>query len=173
MQLNPYGEEGASLAVGLVNAAPATPADILDLAATPGLILDNAPGEDDVPPLREHARRLAAVFDAATGDRISLLNRLLAAHTSHPWIAAHDGLKPHLHFRPPGLPAARQISAFTTIGLAWFLVHRGLNRIDRCEAGDCGRAFADTTRNGRQRYCCLRCANRDAVRRHRARASAD
>jgi predicted RNA-binding Zn ribbon-like protein len=44
-----------------------------------------------------------------------------------------------------------------------------MDRINRYEAGDCARAFADTTRNGRQRYCSLRFANRDAVRRHRAR----
>ncbi|MFD0851655.1 CGNR zinc finger domain-containing protein, partial [Actinomadura adrarensis] len=30
----------------------------------------------------------------------------------------------------------------------------------------------DTSRTGRQRYCSQRCANRDAVRRHRARTAA-
>jgi predicted RNA-binding Zn ribbon-like protein len=31
--------------------------------------------------------------------------------------------------------------------------------------------YADLSRTGRQRYCSPTCANRDAVRRHRARAS--
>jgi predicted RNA-binding Zn ribbon-like protein len=31
----------------------------------------------------------------------------------------------------------------------------------------------DVTRNGRQRYCSVRCANRDTVRNHRARAKQD
>ncbi|RAG62710.1 CGNR zinc finger domain-containing protein, partial [Burkholderia multivorans] len=29
----------------------------------------------------------------------------------------------------------------------------------------------DVTRGGRQRYCSVRCANRDAVRRHRAKST--
>ncbi len=46
-----------------------------------------------------------------------------------------------------------------------------MHRLPRCETTECGTAFADTSRTGRQRYCSLRCANRDAVRRHRARAT--
>ncbi|WP_374113801.1 CGNR zinc finger domain-containing protein [Microbacterium sp. zg.B96] len=40
----------------------------------------------------------------------------------------------------------------------------------RLTAGDeCDNVVVDVTRNGRQRYCSVRCANRDGVRRHRAR----
>lgn len=34
----------------------------------------------------------------------------------------------------------------------------------------CPRVVVDVTRNGRQRYCSVRCANRSAVRRHRSRS---
>ncbi|MGA5539556.1 CGNR zinc finger domain-containing protein [Mycolicibacterium nivoides] len=39
-----------------------------------------------------------------------------------------------------------------------------MHRIHRCAAEDCAHAFVDFSRPGTQRYC----ANRDAVRRHRA-----
>ncbi|WP_284690596.1 CGNR zinc finger domain-containing protein [Microbacterium tenebrionis] len=39
----------------------------------------------------------------------------------------------------------------------------------RCQAPPCTNVVADVTRNGRQRFCSVRCANRAAVRRHRAR----
>ncbi|WP_227531284.1 CGNR zinc finger domain-containing protein [Microbacterium tenebrionis] len=39
----------------------------------------------------------------------------------------------------------------------------------RCQAPPCTNVVADVTRNGRQRFCSVRCANRVAVRRHRAR----
>ncbi|MDF5755127.1 CGNR zinc finger domain-containing protein [Spongiactinospora sp. TRM90649] len=38
-------------------------------------------------------------------------------------------------------------------------------------AAGCETIFADTSRNARQRHCSQPCANRDAVRRHRARRS--
>ncbi|WP_311256759.1 CGNR zinc finger domain-containing protein [Microbacterium sp. ARD32] len=46
-----------------------------------------------------------------------------------------------------------------------------MHRLGRCAASPCENVYADVTRNGRQRYCSVRCANRDAVRRHRARAA--
>ncbi len=51
------------------------------------------------------------------------------------------------------------------------LTERGMHRLARCAAEPCRSVFADVTRNGRQRYCSVRCANRDAVRRYRARTA--
>lgn len=45
------------------------------------------------------------------------------------------------------------------------------NRLGRCAATECDTTFADTSPTGRRRYCSQRCANRDAVCRHRARAA--
>nr|WP_279671977.1 CGNR zinc finger domain-containing protein [Flexivirga meconopsidis] len=44
-----------------------------------------------------------------------------------------------------------------------------MHRLARCAVPECETAFADTTKNGKQRYCSPACANRDAVRRHRSR----
>nr|BFE82193.1 hypothetical protein GCM10020093_047940 [Planobispora longispora] len=60
------------------------------------------------------------------------------------------------------------LSALISVGTALHLVGRGMHRLRRCAAGECATIFADTSRTGRQRYCSQRCANRDAVRRHRA-----
>ncbi|MFI6739443.1 CGNR zinc finger domain-containing protein [Nonomuraea sp. NPDC050451] len=51
------------------------------------------------------------------------------------------------------------------------LVSRGMDRLGRCAASGCETIFADTSRTARQRYCSQPGANRDAVRRHRARQS--
>ncbi|WP_222440972.1 CGNR zinc finger domain-containing protein [Streptomyces sp. BK340] len=40
-------------------------------------------------------------------------------------------------------------------------------RLGVCALDSCRTAFADTSRNGRRAYCSARCANTDAVRRHR------
>ncbi|WP_346107966.1 CGNR zinc finger domain-containing protein [Nonomuraea maheshkhaliensis] len=47
-----------------------------------------------------------------------------------------------------------------------------MDRLGRCAADGCTAIFADTSRTARQRYRSHPCANRDAVRRHRARRSA-
>ncbi|MEV6212989.1 CGNR zinc finger domain-containing protein [Kitasatospora sp. NPDC051914] len=59
------------------------------------------------------------------------------------------------------------------VGTAQHLVGRGMHRPRRCAVAECTTIFADTSRTGRQRYCSQRCANRDAVRRHRARMAED
>ncbi|GGS19861.1 hypothetical protein GCM10010252_69130 [Streptomyces aureoverticillatus] len=57
------------------------------------------------------------------------------------------------------------------MGTALHLTGRGMHRLGRCAVAECDTVFADTSRTGRQRYCSQRCATRDAVRRHRARAT--
>ncbi|SEE62393.1 CGNR zinc finger domain-containing protein [Jiangella alba] len=172
MHFNHYSDEGAQLAAAVVNARLDSPADIVALAAEHYLLLERSPTAEDVAGLRRWRTELARVVDAPTsGERIEALNRLLARGTAHPRISLHNG-PPHVHFRPDDVPPERQFAAITAFGLAWFLTQRGLHRLGRCAAPDCDVAFADVTRNGRQRYCSPRCANRQAVRRHRAHRSA-
>ncbi|MFE5595475.1 CGNR zinc finger domain-containing protein [Streptomyces sp. NPDC056549] len=42
-------------------------------------------------------------------------------------------------------------------------------RLGRWARHTCGLAFVDTSRNSRRAYCSVRCANNDAVARHRER----
>lgn len=86
--------------------------------------------------------------------------------TSHARLTEHDGLW-HLHYREDDVPLGTVLSSLIASGTALHLVGRGMERLGRCALGECRRVYADVSRTGKQRYCSARCANRDAVRRHR------
>lgn len=96
------------------------------------------------------------------------LNLLLARWSGHPRLTDHADSGWHLHYRADGLPAGAVIAAVGAVGTALHLTGRGIHRLNRCAIDDCDAIFADVSRPGRQRYCGQRCANRDAVRRHRS-----
>lgn len=97
---------------------------------------------------------------------------LLADASSSPRISLHDG-RPHLHYSATGADAATHIRAVTAAGLAYVVCSAGAERLGRCARHDCGLAFVDTSRNGRRASCSVRCANNDAVARHRERHHGD
>jgi predicted RNA-binding Zn ribbon-like protein len=76
-----------------------------------------------------------------------------------------------VHYRRDKVSTGRLVATLISTGTALHLAGRGMNRLGRCATGDCGRVYADLSRTGRQRYCSPACANRDAVRRHRARTA--
>ena len=94
---------------------------------------------------------------------------MLEASSAHPRLTDHAGTGWHVHYRDDRLSIARVLAALISVGTALHLVGRGMRRLGRCAAADCDHVLADVTRNGRQRYCSVRCSNRDAVRRHRER----
>jgi predicted RNA-binding Zn ribbon-like protein len=81
----------------------------------------------------------------------------------------HDGEGWHLHYRDDGQSLPQVLRSVIAVGTALHLTTRGMQRLRRCEAEPCTQVVVDVTRNGRQRYCSVRCANRAAVRRHRNR----
>jgi len=101
----------------------------------------------------------------------ALLNRMLAAAAAYPRLTDHAGGW-HLHYRDAGQPLGAVLVSLIAVGTALHLAGRGMHRLRRCAVDECGAVFADTSRTGRQRYCTARCANRDAVRRHRSRSPA-
>lgn len=168
MYLNPYGEDPVNLAVILANDPPETVAELYQACDLAGLVIDRPILEADRVEIRAFLAEWAGVVDA--GDRptrAETLNRLLAAYAGHPRLTDHaEGW--HLHYRDDGVSFARMVGAVISVGTALHLTTRGMDRLARCAAVDCVRIFADTSRNGRQRYCSTRCNNRAAVRRHRA-----
>ena len=100
--------------------------------------------------------------------RARLLNEQLAAAAAYPRLTDHDGEGWHLHYRDDVQELPFVLRAVIGVGTALHLVTRGMHRLGRCAAEDCDRVVVDVTRNGRQKYCSVRCANRAAVRRHRA-----
>jgi hypothetical protein len=169
MQFNHYGGEAARLAADLANLTEAPrPADLEPLLAAHGVVnrtLTTAQAET----VWRWSRRLAACFGRQNlAERCDAVNSLLADASSSPRISLHDG-QPHLHYSATGADPAAHLRAVTAAGLAYVICSAGADRLGRCARRDCALAFVDTSRNGRRTYCSVRCANNDAVARHRAR----
>lgn len=173
MHLNPYGEYAVLLAVDLVWDPPTDGATLQTRCEKAGLTVD-LPGTDaDVEAIEQFLQGWLQVVDAPTDQsRADALNVLLDATSAHPRLTDHARDGWHLHYRKMGLTVSEQVSALISVGTALHLVGRGMQRLGRCALPECHRPFADVTRNGRQRYCSHPCANRDAVRRHRAKSAA-
>ena len=171
MHLNPYGEYAVLLAASLANDWPTDRGGIEERTREFGMTMAFAEEPDD------HARTWAMVEDwlrvvDAEDDatRAGLLNEQLAAAAAYPHLTDHDGEGWHLHYREPVQTLPFVLRSVIGVGTALHLTGRGMHRLARCAASPCTNVVVDVTRNGRQRYCSVRCNNRDAVRRHRARA---
>lgn len=178
MQFNHYGGEAARLAAALVN----TPAEAeLGPVLREHHVVRPPPDDKGTRALRMWASRdLAPCFGpppagsgpkdagAALAERCARVNALLAAASAQPRISLHDG-SPHLHYGPDDHDAVAHVKASTAAGLAYVVCFAGAHRLGRCAREGCARAYVDTSRNGRRVYCSVRCANNDAVARHRSR----
>ncbi|KQW14804.1 CGNR zinc finger domain-containing protein [Streptomyces sp. Root369] len=172
MHLNPYGEDPVKLAADLANRRPADVTDLADRCLAAGVVLDGPVTPEDLARTGEVLDAWEKVVDAADEEeRAELLNRMLAAAAAYPRMTNHVGTGWHLHYRDEGQSLGDVLHSLISVGTALHLAGRGMHRLRRCEVTECATIFADTSRTGRQRYCSPRCANRDAVRRHRARAA--
>ncbi|MFE4975289.1 CGNR zinc finger domain-containing protein [Kitasatospora sp. NPDC056651] len=168
MHLNPYGEGAVHLAADLVNHRPQSAEELADRCRTAGLVVEGPVGAADLARVLALLDAWESVVDAAgERERAERLNRMLAADADHPRLTDHAGGW-HLHYRDDDRSFAAVLSTLIAVGTAFHLVGRGMHRLGRCAVAECATVFADTTRTGRRRYCTQRCANRDAVRRHRA-----
>ncbi|MCW7941017.1 hypothetical protein AAW14_02905 [Streptomyces hygroscopicus] len=125
----------------------------------------------DLSAVRKIRGRFAAVF-AETDARTTagLINELVAAAGTTPRLTDHDGYDWHVHYFAPGASLADHIAADCGMALAFFVVAGEQERLRRCEAPDCRRAFVDLSRNRSRRYCDSRtCGNRLHVAAYRAR----
>ena len=171
MHINPYGQDPVCLAADLANDPPRTLDELARRCEQAGIRREWTPVPEDLSACRELLARWVEVVDAEPGrPRADRLNALLATGTAHPRLTDHDGHW-HLHYRDTGLGLAGVLHALIATGTALHLTERGMDRLGRCAVEECRLIFADTSRTGRRRYCSTRCASRDGVRRHRARAS--
>jgi len=173
MHLNPYGEYAVVMAGSLANDWPADADGVEARIREAGMTGRFQRADDD------HQRARAVIDEWLTivdepdpARRAALLNAQMADAAAYPRLTDHDGEGWHLHYRDPGDSMPYVIRAVITVGTALHLVTRGIHRLARCAADSCDRVVVDVTRNGRQRYCSVRCANRSAVQRHRARRQA-
>ncbi|HET8992994.1 MULTISPECIES: CGNR zinc finger domain-containing protein [unclassified Rhodococcus (in: high G+C Gram-positive bacteria)] len=179
MHLNPYGEYAVVLAASLANDWPATRAEIEARTRDVGMTMEFAEGPDDHALTREVIDEWLTVVDASDPqERARLLNAQMATASAYPRLTDHDGEGWHLHYRAEEKSLPDVLRSIISVGTALHLTTRGMHRLGRCAAGQvpgdpCSAVVVDITRNGRQRYCSVRCANRDAVRRHRARGRSE
>ncbi|MDN0198189.1 CGNR zinc finger domain-containing protein [Streptomyces sp. S.PNR 29] len=118
--------------------------------------------------IRAWSRLMRPVFEASSqAERCERINALLAEGAGTVYLTTHDNLRPHLHFAPDAQDLQSRVKAVTAGGLALFALQAEGERLGVCALGSCRTAFVDTSRNGRRAYCSPRCANTDAVRRHR------
>jgi hypothetical protein len=168
--LNPYGEDSVRLATSLTSASPLTADELTERCTEAGVVMDGAVQAADLADVELFLSQWLEVVDAKSPQlRARLLNGLLAQSSSFPRLTDHAGNGWHIHYRDAGLQWAGVLRALISVGTALHLTGRGMDRLGRCALAECGNAFGDFTRAGRQRYCSPTCANRDAVRRHRAK----
>ncbi|WP_078960955.1 CGNR zinc finger domain-containing protein [Streptomyces sp. NRRL WC-3618] len=173
MQFNPYGGEAARLAADLVNSTALWKPCELEQILAAHSIVQRVLDPPQTMAIWEWSRRLADCFGAQPLDeRCERINILLAEAASSPRISLHDGT-PHMHYSAPGSDPAAHIKAVTATGLSYVACSASPARLGRCARSVCKLAFVDTSRNGRRAYCSVRCANNNAVARHRANGSAD
>jgi hypothetical protein len=171
MHVNPYGEEPVRFAAELANERPASIGELRDRCRAAGVVIPARVSKDDLAQTMAMIDEWLAIVDTpAEQARAERVNAMLARYASYPRITDHAGDGWHIHFREDHCPLSQVLAIIIAVGTALHLSQRGMHRLGRCGAGDCDRVFADFSRTGTQRYCSIRCSNRDAVRRHRARS---
>ena len=166
--------------VDLVNTAPedeTAPEGLPDVPALAEFVRNHEVSDvgvvssADLSAVRAVRARFAAIFAAPDArSAAGLINELVAAASTTPRLTDHDGYDWHVHYYAPGSSVADHLAADCGMALAFFVVAGEEERLRRCEAPDCARAFVDLSRNRSRRYCDSRtCGNRLHVAAYRAR----
>ncbi|MFI1396738.1 CGNR zinc finger domain-containing protein [Streptomyces sp. NPDC020681] len=165
--------------VDLVNSAPENRQNdgLEDVSALYGFVRShNISGvgelnQRDLKAVQDVRAQFAEIFAASdSGAAAELINELVADAGTTPQLTDHDGYDWHVHYFAPGASVADHLAADCGMALAFIVVAGEQERLRRCEAPDCGRAFVDLSRNRSRRYCDSRtCGNRLHVAAYRAR----
>jgi predicted RNA-binding Zn ribbon-like protein len=131
----------------------------------------------DIAPMVDLARRVDEICtrlaDGDVDDAAQRINVMLGEHSAHPHLAHEDG-RWRLHHHPADVAVVPMWTAICADALARLIDADRHDRVGRCEAEDCARAYLDTSKNGSRRFCSITCQNRvkaAAYRRRRASSS--
>jgi len=117
----------------------------------------------DLPRFAELAGLLREVFDDIDADNTdraaSRLNRLLAAHPAHPYLAKEDG-RWRMHHHSVDAALVPMWTAICAENLARMFGAGIEDRLGTCAVEDCRRVFVDVSKNGSRRFCSTTCQNR-------------
>jgi len=163
MQFNTYTAAGAHIAAALVNSPAMVAGELTELLLAYDV---HQAGDTD---LREWTARLRPAFETSLTEQAAIVDALLVDADCRPRLVTHDGQAPHIHHAPLDAPLDRRVMALTAAGLAQLIADGAGARLGHCHRDGCTVVFVDTSRNGRRRYCSVRCANVTNVARHRAR----
>ncbi|MFJ9339415.1 CGNR zinc finger domain-containing protein [Streptomyces sp. NPDC101733] len=179
MQIPHDTRRALDVVVALVNTAaePDQPDGLSDLGSLRGFVQEYAIsdvgelGARDLAGVRAVRGKFAQVFAAPNSRAASvLINELVATAGTTPQLTNHDGYDWHVHYFAPGASVGDHLAADGGMALAYIVVSAEQERLRRCEAPDCRRAFVDLSRNRSRRYCDSRtCGNRLHVAAYRAR----
>jgi predicted RNA-binding Zn ribbon-like protein len=125
----------------------------------------------DLVEVRELRGRLRRVFVARNvGEAARLLNEIAEEAAAVPHLDDVDGTW-KVRYGPNERPVAAHLGATAAAALIDIVRAHGLSRFGTCSGPPCTGVFVDATKNRSKRYCCQWCADREAQRRHRARAT--
>jgi predicted RNA-binding Zn ribbon-like protein len=170
MRFDTYTAAGAHIACWMANNAAAEPAALSAVLAGYD-VHEPVVTWQQMRALQPWAGRLRTVFEAAAeAERAQRADALLIAADCRPRLVRHDDDRPfHLHYAPVRAGLAARVRALTAGGLAHVIDDGSGFRLRVCQRAGCETAFLDVSRNGRRRFCSLRCANQVNVANHRLR----
>jgi predicted RNA-binding Zn ribbon-like protein len=170
MQFDTYTAAGAHIACWMANHPAPEPVALATVLASYD-VHEPIVTWRQIRALEPWAGCLRMVFEAATeAERAQRADALLIAADCRPRLVRHgDDLPFHLHYAPVRAGLAARVRALTAGGLAHVIDDGSGSRLRVCERADCATAFLDVSRNGRRRFCSLRCANQVNVANHRLR----
>jgi predicted RNA-binding Zn ribbon-like protein len=170
MQFGTYTAAGAHIACWMTNNPAADPAALSAVLASYD-VHEPTVSWRQIRALEPWAGCLRTVFEAATETkRAQRADALLVAADCRPRLVRHaDDLPFHLHYAPVRAGLAARVRALTAGGLAHVIDDGSGSRLRVCQRAGCATAFWDVSRNGRRRFCSLRCANQVNVANHRRR----
>ncbi len=100
-----------------------------------------------------------------------MLNLLMSKFPATPSLECDENGKWNLHHHPLEAELIPMWTAICAEGLARMIGEQQGQRFGVCEALECDRAFFDTSRNGRRRFCSTSCQNRTKTAAFRLRNS--
>ena len=175
-------EHALGIAVDLVNTAPetagderlATLDDLRELVEQHEVTEVDELTDADLRGVRTLRTKLLEVFEARGNDHAAhLVNAIVATARATPRLTAHDGHVWHVHYFARDATIAEHLAADCGMALARVVAEGELERLRRCDAGDCDHVLVDLSRNRSKRYCdSKRCGNRVHVAAYRERRRA-
>jgi predicted RNA-binding Zn ribbon-like protein len=167
-------QDALELVTGLLNSPLDDLGELADFIAEHRVSGADTLRDDDLVAVREVRDRFATACAAeSVATAAGLLNDLVAGAGTTPRLTDHDGHAWHVHYFAPGASLAQRLAADGGMALVFLAVAGERERLRRCAAPGCGRAFVDLSRNRSRRYCSSRtCGNRLHVAAYRARRRA-